>query len=347
MESNNTGAAEQLEGLTLLDKWKVIKKIRVDDKGKGSSCTACYRAVSPKGDLSFIKAFDFRGEELAGNTESLERFVREYNHEKRIHFLCNANRINRVTRIFGAGDILVKGEVVHFIICEWADKSLLEHQPPGNKNILPETRFTSMRDMASAISQLHQIGVAHQDVKHSNAVCFRNSELKLTDLGSSSCETIDAPPHDLDQLVGQPNYAPYEHHYDCHPSEWRHRRFGCDLFLLGNFCFTSFTGVSLSHLALHCIQEELRPGKFTGDYGNIIPHLIEAHAHIPDFLGFVIPEPLIRDVTDIVSSLCHPNPRLRGHKRNLDFNNQFGLERYITKFEILAKKARVLHRGIY
>jgi serine/threonine protein kinase len=203
----------------------------------------------------------------------------------------------------------------------------------------------ALRDTASALSQLHGAGVAHQDVKPSNAVCPDGGAIKLTDLGSSSCEKIDPPPHDIEYLVGQPNYAPYELLYEHPPSTWRRRRFGCDLFLLGNLCFTSFVGGSLSCLALHTIPTELRHSEFSGDYQDVMPHLIEAHhLLVPAMLGDVLPETLAGDLSEIVLSLCHPNPLCRGHSKNrAQHNNPFGLERFITKFDVFAKKAKTMH----
>lgn len=343
------GAAECLAGLTLLDKWEVQQRIRHDDGLSGSSRSSCYRASAINGDLAFIKAFDFRRQELGGDTDLLERMVREYNYERNVHYFCRDQGVSRVTRIFGAGKVIVGGEVVHFIVCEWANKCLREHQPPGDIDISSSERFAAMRDITASLAQLHQAGVAHQDIKPSNAVCTEIGSVKLTDLGSSSCEVIDAPPHDLEYLVGQPNYAPYELLYEYPPAGWRRRRFGCDLFLLGNLCFTSFVGVSLSHAALHYIPEHLRHTDFFGDYLEVVPHLIEAHELlIPIMLKGKVPEPFLDEISHLVACLCHPDPLRRGHSKNLQFkNNPFGLEHFISRFDILAKKAKVLRRGTY
>lgn len=344
---DSTGAAERLINLTLLDIWKIQQRIRHDDGMTGSSRSACYRAVSPTGDIAFVKAFDFRRQELGGDTDLLERMVREYNYERNVHYFCRERQVSRVTRIYGAGKVIVDGEAVHFLVCEWANKCLREHQPPGDDGVSSSERFAAMRDTAAALAQLHQAGVAHQDIKPSNAVCTDIGFVKLTDLGSSSCEVIDAPPHDLDCLVGQPNYAPYELLYEYPPSNWHRRRFGCDLFLLGNLCFTSFVGGSLSFMALHSIPTQFRHTEFAGDYAEVVPHLMEAHEMlVPTLLKGKIPDSLLDDVVQIIVSLCHPDPFRRGHSKNLQYkNNPFGLERFITTFDVLAKKAKVLHRG--
>ena len=273
--------------------------------------------------------------------------VREFNYEKNIHNYCVDQNINRITRIYAADKITVDGEVVHFIICEWADKCLRESQPPGDTSISLSARFAALRDVASAHAQLHRAGIAHQDAKPSNAMCPMNGAVKLADLGSSSCERMDAPPHDLDILVGQPGYAPYELLYEQPPSSWRRRRFGCDLFLLGNLCFTSLVGGSVSRLALHWLRPELRPSVFLGHYADVMPHLIEAHELlIPAAISVSVPEAFVHDVSSLISALCHPDPMRRGHPKNLLSNGHpFGLERFVGQLNLLSNRAKVLEHG--
>jgi serine/threonine protein kinase len=341
------GAAEGLEGMTLIGLWKVEERIRHDHGMTGASRSACYRARSKAGDFAFVKAFDFRHAEHADNTDLLETMVREFNYEKNIHNYCIDQHINRVTRIYAADKILVDGEIVHFIICEWANKCLRESQPPGDPSISLSARFAALRDVASAHAQLHKARIAHQDAKPSNAMCPINGAVKLADLGSSSCERMDAPPHDLDIMVGQPGYAPYELLYEQPPSSWERRRFGCDLFLLGNLCFTSLVGGSLSILALHSLPRELCPTVFSGHYADVMPHLIEAHELlIPAAIAAFIPEEFAGDVSRMISALCHPDPMRRGHPKNLLSNGHpFGLERFIGELNLLSNRAKALEHG--
>lgn len=340
------GAAEELKDRTLLNDWHVQHRISYDEGMTGGSRSACYRAINSKGEFAFVKAFDFRREELEGDTESLEKMVREFNYEKNVHLFCRDQQLSRITKILGSGNIRVNEQVVHFLVCEWAEKCLREQQPPGDTDIAISERFIALKDTAAALAQLHQIGVAHQDIKPSNAVCTTHGTIKLTDLGSSSCKAVDAPPHDLDFLVGQPNYAPYELLYDEASTNWERRRFGCDLFLLGNLCFTTLVGQSLSIASLHLIPIGLRHTEFSGSYAEVIPHLIEAHELlIPAFIEGKVPEPILNEVVQLIASLCHPDTTKRGHSKNIIFNNnQFGLERFITRFDVLAKKAKVMER---
>lgn len=334
--------AERLSGLMLDNGWRVKHRIRHDDGITGASRSACYKGVSADGKTPvFIKAFDFRGEDLFGTTERLERMVREYNHERNVLYLCRENSLSRVTRILDAGKVLVGEEAVHYLICEWAEKCLREVQPPGDCSVPIEARLIALRNVFSAVAQLHGAGIAHQDIKPSNAVCLTPTVLKLTDLGSSSCSSLPSPPHDEDFLVGQPNYAPYELLYEEAPQSWHRRRIGCDLFLLGNLCFTSFFGVSLTELTLHALPTHLRHTEGDVHYSEVIPFLLEAHKEIIPAAFHALPSPFDIELANIVACLCHPDPARRGHSKNvLSGGNQFGLERVITKLDSLAIKAR-------
>ena len=338
--------AEKLVGITLLDNWHVQERIRHNDGLSGSTRSTCYRAKSTKGEYAFVKAFDFPA--AAVDTDTLEKMVREYNYERDVHYFCSDSNIKRVTRIYGANRITIDGSLVHFIICEWENKCLREHQPLGQTDIPPSERFKALRDIASALSQLHKAGIAHQDVKPSNAVCSDLGLVKLTDLGSSSCLSLKEPPHDSDCLVGQPSYAPYELLYEAPPNEWESRRFGCDLFLLGNLCFTSFTGVSLSYIAVHWTPEYLKHINYTGSYSEVLPHLLEAHeVIIPLFLKETcnLPDKILKELTELISCLCHPDPSRRGHTKSLQHNNQYSLERIVSKLDYLATGSKVLLRA--
>lgn len=247
-------AAENLSGRTIAGRWFVEKRLHRHPDLSGGTKSICYRARSADGQPHFLKVFDFQEKIRTGTTEDLERLVREYNHERKVHIHCADRRLGRVTEIRDAGTFELEQESLHFIVCEYAEGCLRSHQPPGDASVSTSDRLTALRMITSALIQLHQVGVAHQDIKPSNAVYFSNQIVKLADLGSASCLHLPAAPHDSELLVGQPNYAPYELHYGYTSNDsWERRRFGCDAFLLGNLIFTSFVGVSVTPVVLHGI----------------------------------------------------------------------------------------------
>jgi serine/threonine protein kinase len=340
------GPAERLLGLILGERWIINERISRDAGDTGQSRSACYRAVSREGLPAFVKAFDFRQDDRSGDTDRLERNVREFNHERKVHEYCN--KLSRVTRIHDSGSVLVDDEVVHYIVCECANHSFRSGQPPGDEAVPAHERLYALRKIASAICQLHAAGVAHQDVKPSNAVCFANDVVKITDLGSSSCLHLPAPPHDEDPIVGQPNYAPYELLYpNAGTTTWQRRRFGCDSFLLGNLIFTSFVGASLTIAVLHGLEERIRPDKCACTYEEILPDIATVHyGLVPAILRELVPEAIADDLICLVMDLTHPDPARRGLTHDTrSGDRQFDLHRCVSLLNTMARRAELQHLG--
>ena len=123
------GPAEQLVGELLNGKWLVHERLTRDHGDTGQSRSACYRAVAKDGRIVFVKAFDFRQDDKSGDTELLERNVREFNHDRKIHEYCN--KLRRVTQILDSGTVAIADQAVHFIVCEFAPKSFRILQWPA------------------------------------------------------------------------------------------------------------------------------------------------------------------------------------------------------------------------
>lgn len=344
--SEREGPAERLVGLILNEKWIVHERLARDPGATGQSRSSCYRGVSPEGRAVFVKAFDFRQDDRSGDTKRLERNVREYNHEKDIHEHCSG--LSRVTRIYDHGTVSVDGEAVHFIICEFANRSFRSSQPPGDSNVPAQDRLLALRKIASALVQLHGVGVAHQDVKPSNAVCFDGERIKIADLGSASCQHLPSPPHDEDPVVGQPNYAPYELLYpNSGTTTWQRRRFGCDAFLLGNLIFTTFVGASLTIAVLHGLDERLRPDRCACSYEEVLPDLLTVHfSLVPEILRACVPGVVAEEVVRLVIALTHPDPARRGLSPGLvQGERQFDLHRSVGSLNTLAQRVELYNLG--
>lgn len=342
MHVSTLGPADQLVGMTLSGGWLITEQLARDPGDSGTARAVCYRSKSNEGEWAFVKAYDFRNVETSGDTEALERMVAEYNNEKRIHQHCKDKRLSRVTNILDHGVQIVSGQPVHYIVCEYAESSLRRAHPPGEIGTPTESRLIALRKVASAIVQLHTVGVAHQDIKHSNVAYFNESVIKLTDLGSASCQHLPSPPHDGDALVGQPNLAPYELLYEKRPSSWR-SRFACDTYLLGNMIFTSFVGISVTPVVLHGISSQLHPGIFTGDYQQVLPDLTTQHYElVPEFLSATTPSAILKDVNALVTRLCHPDPSRRGlGVASTAEGMQLDLHRCVSTLNTLAIRARL------
>ncbi|WP_127564347.1 protein kinase domain-containing protein [Stenotrophomonas indicatrix] len=340
------GAADQLSGRVLLDRWVVVEKLRRDPGASSEARSVCYRAVDSVGNIAFVKAFDFKALERKGDIQKLEDMAREFNHEKRVHELCLDKRLGRVTRIYDSGNCDVGSETVHYIVCEYAPQSLRDAYPPGEPDVPASQRLAALRHVAAGLAQLHGIGIAHQDIKPSNVVAFDDATVKVTDLGSSSSMDLPPVPHDDYSFCGQPNFAPPELLYG-ESGTWYRRRVGCDMYLLGNLLFTSFVGHSLTYILSHALPRELRHTVYTGSYELVLPFWVENHyAIVPLMLKDCVPSKIVDEIASIVLEMCHPDPELRGHRRNrLGSGAKYGLERYISAFDRLSKMSSRIERN--
>lgn len=342
-DTKHAGPAESLLGTVLEGRWTVTERLFADPGIKSRSRRSCYKAIDKTSRPAFVKAFDFRHDDINLEPEELDQYLREFLNEASIHEHCKGKKLSRVTRLIAKGKIIVDGQAVHYLVLEWGAKSLRQYHPPGDGNVSLHTRLIGLRDVASALKQLHNNGIAHQDIKPSNVLHVERSPLKLTDLGCTSCQGFPAPPHDFEFVPGQPNYAPYELLYESEGLDWRTRRFGNDIFLLGNLIYTSFVGTSVTILVLHYIDRSLRPRVHGGPYSDVIPYLIEAHAWAT---GIILPEHLpsgmAAELSALVAGLCHPDPKRRGCPRSISKpGSQYDLQRVVSRLDIMATKARL------
>lgn len=344
MTARVDGPADKLLGMTLLGEWLVVERVVRNSTRSGEPRSSCYRATNAEGAQAFVKAFDFWYEDVAGDPLSLERMVREFNHEHTVHKICRDKKLSRVTRIFDASKVIVEGFAVHFLVCEYAPKSFADALPPGDSTVPAWERLSALHKVAAGLAQLHGLDVAHQDIKPTNAVSFACGSVKVTDLGSSSCRSIPPAPHDDFSFCGQPNYAPYELLYD-QVGPWVQRRFGCDMFLLGNLAYTSFTGYSLTAMLTGSLQESLRHTSPTAEYQLALPYLVEKHHEwAPLFLAQAdtVPEIILEELTSLILTTCHPDPAERGVALNgRNPKVQYSVQRCVSAFDLMSRKCRV------
>jgi len=102
-----SSGAEKLEGLLLDSTWYVEKRIQRSVEQSGLARSSCYMAINGQGEHAFIKAYDFRHDDINVDPEKLAEFLAEYLHEKRVHEYCS--RLSRVTRVIGSGKVTVDG----------------------------------------------------------------------------------------------------------------------------------------------------------------------------------------------------------------------------------------------
>jgi eukaryotic-like serine/threonine-protein kinase len=200
--------------------------------------------------------------------------------------------------------------------------------------------FRTLHHVVAGLQQLHGNDIAHQDVKPSNVLVFRESEgRKLADLGRAWCAGHN-PPHNNYVVAGDKTYAPPELLYGFVPPDERSRRFGCDVYHLGSMVVFFFARFGMTSLLISELHPDFWPGRWTGTYQQLLPHLQDAFAKVLMKFRDTVDTKFQAEVTEIVRQLCSPDPGFRGHPKNRSrFGNQYSLERYVAQFDRLAFQA--------
>lgn len=346
-------AAEHMEGMALDGGWKVIEKITRNPKATGGHFSVGYRVQHPSGHNAYLKALDFSAAfEKENFTVHLEAMSHAYNFEVDVLKQCGEKRMSRVIKAIAYGEARVNvipspGDRVCYIIFERADG-----------DIRPEEGFFQAFDFAFGmrvlhnaavgLMQLHQSGIAHQDVKPSNVLLFAEEGAKIADLGCASVKGVRSP-RDEFLIAGDYGYAPLDQWYKISSGRSMEDRFINDLYLLGNLIFYLFLGVSATHTIMSKLTGlEIQLGD---NFSNDLPYinhamalsLVNLRSSIQAMTGTVsgrFDKDVAEELLNIASELCEPDPAKRG-----DFiASQKGIPRhslirYISRFDLLAKKA--------
>jgi hypothetical protein len=107
-----------------------------------------------------------------------------------------------------------------------------------------------------------------------------------------------------------------------------------------------FAGISMSHMLFDRVREEHHWAVWNGTFEDVLPYIRQAFDEAMVEFGYSIPNEQLRaQLVTLVQELCDPDPRFRGDKINrVRGGNPFSLERYVTRFDLLARRAS---RGDY
>lgn len=343
-------AANNLQGKTLSSGWKVIEKITKDDNATGAFFSICYK-VEKDNNICFLKAFNFtpflQMSEQRGQTRSMTDIVgdmiKAYQYERDLSEHCKAGYVTKVAFVVDSGEEFVPGfsiNVVPYLIFELADGDVRQ-----NLNYTDKLDFawklSSLHDVAIGLQQLHNVNVSHQDLKPSNILLF-DKESKIGDLGRSMCKDIDSQYNKM-IYSGDLSYAPPELMYGYYENDWEKRVYATDCYLLGSLVVFYFAGINMSALLLKHVPDEFRWEKYRGAFEEVKPYLIAAFSDaIAEFAQSIKSEYFRKELKQIVEFLCFPFPEKRGHPKNIsNIGSNFNLERFITKFDLLRRKAEL------
>jgi serine/threonine protein kinase len=340
-------AAEMLVGHTLEGGWRVLERLPSPPGATGSHFSVGYRVEHPDGRRGFCKALNY-AEALAdpaGTPDALRSLTEEYIFERDLHQKCALYHMSRIVIALDDGRITIPGcpiPQVDYIMFELADCDI-RRELTKTPDLDLTLRLRTLHNIAVAVSQLHQRDIAHQDIKPSNILTMTddNSQRssKLGDLGRATDANRPAL-HDICDIAGAPAYAPPEQLYGAIPTEFAPRRLGCDLYQLGSLATFLFTATTVNSL----LMAELHPGhswlRWTGTYEEVLPYVQDAFSNVLESIHAALPEIVADRLTPLIQCLCEPDPLRRGHPVNHRYGgNPYGLQRMVTEFDLLARRA--------
>lgn len=334
--------AEMLDGVDLGNGWSVVGRQEMADDATGSTFSVGYIVEHEDGRQGFLKAMDYvsRLQHAADPAEELQAMTAAYLFERDILRKCRD--LSRVITALEEGEYQVPNHAlgrVQYLIFERADGDVRRYLDTARQFDLSWVLRT-LHHVAVGLFQMHREGMVHQDVKPSNVLTFDAGESsKVGDLGRSSRQGYEGP-FDGNRIAGDPQYAPPELLYGSVPKEWGARRIGCDVYHLGSMAVFMFARMAMTPMLMEKLAPDLRWNAWGGaPYEEVLPHLRAALEDCMEDLRETMTNPYCDDIVEIVRRLCDPDPQLRGHPKYRAKDGVLALERYVARFDLLARRA--------
>jgi Protein kinase domain. len=346
----DNNAAHNLLNVRLKSGWFVKEKLERDPVQSGSNFSVGY-IVEKDGEHCFMKAFDFAGFLSCSPKRNrpdfsimdvLNDMTSAFIYERNLSNHCRDKHVTKVSFVKESGEEIVTEysiASVPYLIFELA-KGDIRKTLHFSKELDYAWRFKSLHDIAVGLKQLHSIDVTHQDLKPSNILVF-DSECRIGDLGRSICKNLIGPYNDK-SFTGDYTYAPPEIWYNYYENDWKSRMFATDCYMLGSLIVFYFTGISMSALICKNIPYIFRFECWSGSFEEIIPYLENAFTNaLSEFESNIITD-FKDDLKLLVQYLCNPIPQKRGHPKSIvSIDSNYSMERFITKLDILKRKAEL------
>ena len=324
-------------------KWRLVQKRPEPSDTTGGHFSVGYIVEDGSGHRGFLKALDFSEALRQPNpTMVLQRLTNVFNYERQLLARCRANNLDRVAVSIDDGEISV-GELhpilpVPYIIFELADGDVRSRLNFANSFELSFI-LRALHHCTTGIRQLHNLRVAHQDLKPSNVLVFDVAEFRVADLGRSAMQGSPTSMDEFD-IAGDRTYAPPELLYGEISSDWRVRRLACDLYHIGSMAVFFFTKVGMTAMWHKNLDRSFWPGSWNGSYRSVLPYVRNAHDFCFSEFERHVPRKIRSRLGEAIRQLCEPDPLLRGHPIDIGSQgNSYSLERYVSRFDHLARVA--------
>ncbi len=337
---NNTHASARLKGLALPNGWTVTEAVNPSDDATGGQFSRAY-VVAKDGVEGFLKAFDFSDAFSSTNViDVLNKLTTAFMYERDILMHCREKRLRKVVVAIEHGEV----QVPNFDAMNGRVFYLIFHLAEGDvrRQISMRGRFDrswcmqALRDVSVGMFQVHRQMIAHQDLKPSNVLVF-SDECRLADFGRASRKGYPALHDDYD-VAGDATYAPPEQLYGFRDPEWTKRRFGCDLYMLGNLASFLFTGTNVTSLLFTHLNGQFHPAIWGRSYADVLPYLQSSFGKVMADLKVQLAGPCSAEIEGIIRELCNPDLSKRGYPKGVGRHDQYSLERYVSRFDLLNKR---------
>jgi eukaryotic-like serine/threonine-protein kinase len=342
------GPAGRLVGQELEGGWVVKERLKRSPDATGGLYSIGYVVEGKDGERAFMKAHDYvraLRTEPANVSRILGNMFAAHNFERDLNERLAGRRLSRVVQVLRAGAISVPGaEIpVNYLIFELADGDIRHSLDRDDAASDIAWKLRVSHQVATGLSQLHRQGVAHQDLKPSNAMDFGAAGAKIGDLGSAWYRGQTSPMVD-EEFAGDPDYAPPECLFGYQAPDEGARLKARDLYMFGSLLLFLFRGIDATGALLYKLPREHHPGVSGATFQQALPHLIEATDRVAEEFAEHIEAPLA-ELPARYRELCEPDPERRGHpKARTVYGDPYSLERYISRLDDLATQAEAEHR---
>lgn len=345
--SDAQNAALHLEGVTLNGGWTVGPANKFGGDHTGGTFSVTYVATRGDGIQGFLKVLDLaQALESDDMVDKLNSITAEFGAERDLCEMCGTKRLSRVVTAITHGEVKVPGFVigtVPYIIFELATHDVRVALSRAEQ-IDVVIKLEYAHSLATGVRQLHQIGVAHQDIKPSNILVFpelANRAIgKIADLGRAYRGDVGSP-HDHLLIPGDRSYAPPEQQYRHQFDDPAIRRFAADLYQLGSLITFMFTARTMNTFVTINLARHHRWAFYGDTYESVVPYLDEAYENALQQIEAELPAVVASRLISIIRYLCEPDASLRGHPaaRQQPEGSNFALERTVAELDLLARLA--------
>jgi eukaryotic-like serine/threonine-protein kinase len=322
----------------LKDGWRAtgIHEIQRDQPNR---CRT-YLASNSARELGFVKV-------LPPSTDDLDQMrlhLEEFFSEKEIVELCGKRNMQRIVRAIAFDKLEAPGIVpitIHYLIFEWAPRDMRALMTDTDDDQVVAA-LACLHHMATALHELHFSKIAHQNLRPAAVLRFDDATHKLSDfrhaqragaLRTDTASFIDAAHAPPELLYGHPTLA-FE------------ARFGGDVYQLGALGLHLLTGIGATVQLARGLSDFHHWRNWEGSFADVLPYLNIVHERMIENLHNLLPASIQNELTEAIRQLTMPDPARRGHPTHIDGSGpRYGLERFISLFDLLGQRFRIAARG--